>query len=283
MLRIIQRNSHDDTRTKDMQGLKQDLIKCGYNEDKLEALEPKAVLRSLEGPTQNIRKTSDNTLVFKTKFMPEIYKLKSLLKSMKADINHLLGDCRVIFALQKHESIDQVVAKNRALSINRPSLMTHGPKISQACGAPRCETCPYLFKFNEKIVVNGIQLHLCHKLTCKDKNAIYFAQCTLCSAKKIALEKVLYEDSYFGQTTIKAHLRFNGHRDCFKIDDCASYSKSALSQHCFDVHPDQMDLSVFKLGIVLRCAAPDLDREENRFVSKFRTNIFGLNRIKIIK
>ena len=128
-----------------------------------------------------------------------------------------------------------------------------------------------------------IYIYLCQNLTCKDKNAIYFAQCTLCSAKKIALEKVLYEDSYFGQTTIKAHLRFNGHRDCFTIDDCASYTKSALSQHCFDVHPDQMDLSVFKLGIVLRCAAHELDREENRFVSKFRTNICGQNRIKIIK
>ena len=52
-----------------------------------------------------------------------------------------------------------------------------------------------------------------------------------------------------------------------------------LTEHCFYNHPDQMELSVFKVGIVKKCRAIDLDREEDRFISKFRTNVFGLNRM----
>ena len=94
---------------------------------------------------------------------------------------------------------------------------------------------------------------------------------------------VYYEDTYFGQTVSEAHIRFNGHRDKFKIDEGLTYSKSALSQHRFNEHPNQMSLSLFKLGLVKGCRAIDLDREENRFVSKFRTELFGLNRIKVVQ
>ena len=80
----------------------------------------------------------------------------------------------------------------------------------------------------------------------------------------------------------KGHIRFNGHRGKFLIDERETFSQSALSQHCYDVHPDNMNLNVFKLGFVKTCSAQDLNREENRFISKFRTNIWGLNRMNVI-
>ena len=94
---------------------------------------------------------------------------------------------------------------------------------------------------------------------------------------------VLNEDTYFGQTLTAAHTRFNGHRSKFKVDSKLSYTKSALSEHCFHKHSNHFELSVFKIGFVKSCRALDLDREENRFISKFRTDIFGLNRMKVIK
>ena len=84
-----------------------------------------------------------------------------------------------------------------------------------------------------------------------------------------------------GQTVTEAHTRFNGHRRDFS--DESMYAKSALSQHCAEDHPNDISLDNFSIGIVKVCRPEDLDREENRFATKFRTNIWGLNRMKIIK
>ena len=76
--------------------------------------------------------------------------------------------------------------------------------------------------------------------------------------------------------------RFNGHRSKFKFDDDKSYTKSALSQHCFNEHPESMSLMNFKVAFVKKCPAIELDRKEHRLISIFRTNILGINRIKVI-
>ncbi len=136
-----------------------------------------------------------------------------------------------------------------------------------------------------------MKLVLDQTLNCKSKNIIYVAQCQVCSEKKkhiaqdISTDASIAQcpDTYFGQTVTEAHVRFNGHRSKFKVDDKLSYSKSALAQHCFDEHYDQFSLSVFRIGLVKRCSALDLDREETRFINKFRTELFGINRIKVGK
>ena len=110
-------------------------------------------------------------------------------------------------------------------------------------------------------MVNGKQVFLDNSVTCKDKNVIYIAQCSICISKG---EK---ETTYIGQTFTVVRERFNGHRDKFKIDPQKSYSLSALSQHCFNEHPDYMDLSYFKVGFIKRCPALQLDREEDRLVT----------------
>ncbi len=73
----------------------------------------------------------------------------------------------------------------------------------------------------------------------------------------------------------------NGHRDKFIIDERKLYEKSALSMHCFIEHRDKFDLNLFKFGLVRKCKLADLDREESRFCTKFKTNVWGLNRMEI--
>ncbi len=47
MIRVIQRNSQDETCVEDLAELKQDLKKSGHKESSLEDMEPKAVLRTM--------------------------------------------------------------------------------------------------------------------------------------------------------------------------------------------------------------------------------------------
>ena len=99
-------------------------------------------------------------------------------------------------------------------------------------------------------------------------------------------DNVVTEDSYVGQTVSEARVRMNGHRSAFKRNengDYVAYMKSALAQHCYEQHPNHMSLSVFKLGLIKSCSAMQLDREENRFISKLRTEVIGLNRIKVVR
>ena len=101
---------------------------------------------------------------------------------------------------------------------------------------------------------------------------IYIAICKLCDKS----------NSYIGQTVTAVNTRFNGHRGSFKIDDNKTYEKSALSEHCYDYHRDSFDLSYFKIGIVKTCSSANLDRAEDSMIIKYRTNIWGLNRMKVI-
>ena len=78
----------------------------------------------------------------------------------------------------------------------------------------------------------------------------------------------------------------NGHRSAFKLNEGGiyeDYKKSALSYHCYDRHPDNMSLGLLRIGFIRSCKAVDLDREESRFISKFRTETLGLNRIKVVR
>ena len=286
MIRVIDRNSKDETCVTDLEQLKQNLIKSGHNEEKIEKTEPLAVQRAIENKLKNDGglksvKSTDNisTLVFTTSYFHEVKKLKTLVNDMKDDINQLCGETRVIFALKKHQSISNKVVRNRKLSGGSDGVNVED-KQSQTCGARGCMTCPLLFNFDQDIVINGDMLVLDKQLTCKDKNVIYVAQCQICVQNK---QSKLNEDSYFGQTLSEAHTRFNGHRNKFVVDERILYEKSALSQHCYETHPDQMKLSHFKLGIVKKCNPCELDREETRFILKFRTNICGLNRIKVVR
>ena len=282
MLRVIKRNSNDETCVSDLDELKSDLSRCGHSSQRLEELEPKAVERAIRNdlqPRDEKVVTTNNNLVFTTKYFKEVKELKKLVHSMKDDIAALVGETRIIFALKKHESVKDNVVKNRALSrgTTGTNISTGRYPETQACGGKGCKTCPLLFSSGEKVMVNGKEVILDSKLSCKDKNVIYIAQCIVCAGNLGG------ECSYFGQTSTEVRTRFNGHRSSFKINDVNSYTKSALSQHSFDTHPDKFSLEYFKVGFVKQCKAENLDREEHRLISLFRTNLFGINRIKVIR
>ena len=75
----------------------------------------------------------------------------------------------------------------------------------------------------------------------------------------------------------------NGHRSCFKIDSNLKFEKSALSMHCYLKHKINFDMNYFNLAIVKKCKPIDLNREESRYIEKFKTNIWGLNRIAVVR
>ena len=77
------------------------------------------------------------------------------------------------------------------------------PKENQQCNARGCLLCNNLM--NEKVVnINGLKVKLEFTLDCKSRNCICVALCRYC------------QEFYFGQTTTPLHIRFNGHRSCFK-------------------------------------------------------------------
>lgn len=292
MIRIIERNSRDNTCEEDLEELKSDLEKAGHKRNTLEELEPRAVHRAITNIDKDKNPGEDNTadqnLVFSVQFSPDIDALKKVVRELEGDIKKICGDIKIIFAIRKHPSIGNRVVKNKQLG----QLPPDASHYSQRCGVPQCQTCSLLFNFDDKILVNGKPVLLDKSANCGTKNIIYIAQCQICSAIPGS------EDTYFGQTTTPFRTRINNHRACFpKKDDkdknrknahivnknkTIMHEKSALSMHCFLKHTSEFDLKFFKLGIVKSVPlALNLDREESRFCVKYRTNVWGLNRMDI--
>ena len=285
MIRVIRRNSKDVTCVQDLEKLKSDLARSGHSMEMMEELEPKATQRAIEmdmfgGQEKNRKSETSNKLIFSVKYFKELEELRKFVNSVEPDIKQLCGtDLQITFAIRKQQSIGNVIVRNRTLSETKPEATTEIGSRSQKCGKARCKTCPLLFESHENITVNGEPLLLDFSLNCSDKNIIYIAQCTICSS----LGQKLKDDTYFGQTMTPMHIRMNGHRSKFVIDERLLFEKSALSMHCFLAHKSQFSMEFFKLGIVKKVRPVDLDREEEKLIQKFRTNICGLNRIVVVR
>ena len=130
-------------------------------------------------------------------------------------------------------------------------------------------------KGGEVIYINGRTLNIPMNFNCKTSNIIYVAQCRLCDPSIIGTES-----TYFGQTVQELHSRFNGHRSKFKSEN-NEYEKSALSLHAFTVHPENFNLDIFRVAVVKKVNACSLNREEFKFSELYKTNVTGLNRMKI--
>ena len=260
--------------------MKGDFQKSGHGQGVLEDTEPKAALRAIENDLYTEPETATkNKLVFSVKYFQEVDQLKRLVHSVRDDIRHLAGDVQITFALRKQPSIGNTVVRNRRLSDSSHLSGLFDDQVDQRCNGRGCMSCPQLFNADEQIMVNGQELRLDFSLTCKDKDIIYLAQCQTCH-NSLGGSK---EDSYFGQSVTPFHVRMNGHRSKFKINSDLVYEKSALSIHCFLKHHSDFNMGHFKLGIVKKVRPIDLDREENKLITKFRTNIWGLNRIVVIR
>ena len=104
------------------------------------------------------------------------------------------------------------------------------------------------------------------------------AQCKLCNLIKEEGYEIVVEDTYFGQTMQNFHKRVNGHRACFKVEE---RNKSALSIHAYEHHSDSFTIDNYKFAILKECNPRGLNREEFRYIEKYRTNCLGLNRCKV--
>lgn len=282
MIRVIQRNSQDHTCVQDLDDLKQDMARSGHCEEGLIETEPRAVLRAIENKLYDNPEPPQPKLdkvVFSVKYFDEIKELKQLVHSVKDDIQQICGEVQITFAIKKQLSIGNTVVRNRKMSEAPQSLdLLLGP-TDQKCGGKGCQTCPYLFNSNDVVIVNGLEVHLDFSLTCKDCDILYLAQCQICCMLPLKLK----EDSYFGQTVTPMHIRMNGHRNKFKIDSSLTFEKSALSMHCYLEHKIDFSMKLFKLGIVKKVRPVVLDREESKLINRYRTNIWGLNRIVVVR
>ena len=268
MIRVISRNSKVTSCQEDLNELKKDLLKSGHCAEAINKLEPKAHTRALENKEPQSAQEDKPSLVFSVTYFKEIGHLKKLVKGIEGDIINLCGDVRVIFAMRKHLSIGNTMVKNRKLS--EASNTEDKDTGSQKCHNKRCKTDPALFAEDE-VMVNGKICKLDFTLDCKEKNIIYLSKCQICEE---------YKNAYFGQTVQCGNKRMNGHREKFKLDDNA-FEKSALSMHCYEQHPDKFDMKYFKIGFVKQVNPLNLDREEDIIINEYKTNIWGLNRIKV--
>lgn len=275
MLRVRNRNSEEDHAEIDLNGLHDDLVKSGHCPLTLESLREKVKNRGMAH--SSAKKKEDATITAVVDNFGELKELKTLLKDLETDISTLVGDCtKVLVATRKGPSISNKVVKNRSLCECEPQGSNN-----QQCGSKRCCSCHLLnCEKGDTMVVNGISVKAPNQhLNCKTDNAIYLAQCTLCS-KDITTN---IDDAYVGQTQQRMHMRINGHRACFAKGDIDTIEKSALALHAHNAHPDQFSIDVFNFMILDSVSGRLLNKRESRSIGELRTNVMGLNRMKIQK
>ena len=111
-------------------------------------------------------------------------------------------------------------AKSGFSAVDRPV------KADQSCGSKAgCLSCNVM-KLTKYVTVNDFCVKLDFSLDCKSENCVYLAICRHC---------INNLGFYFGKTSTAVHIRFNGHRGCFKIDNF-KYEQSALSEHVYREH-----------------------------------------------
>ena len=261
MLRIIKRNSKRETCLEDINTLKLDLIKSGYNKDFLESCEVKA-FRKVDEPGIE-RLTENNTIVFTVDYFENLQGFKILISNIQEDIKPLLGDIKIKLSTRKSSSIGNLLVKNKLLCEEKMVLSD-----SQKCGDKRCGVCPLMFTTNSTII-NNKELKIPKKLNCKSKDCIYLCVCSQCNQN----------NAYFGKTVQEYHNRMTGHRQSFNIN---KFMKSALSMHAYDCHNGEIKLKDYKLAVVKAVSPRRLNREEFVFIDKYETQTKGLNRYQVV-
>ena len=267
MLRVVNRNSHIDTMKEDVEELKSDLVRSGYKSSDLEELEIKVMEQSATNERNEVEKI--DSVVFAVDYFKDLNVLKSIVKDCEDDLKLLLGNTRVIFATRKRTSIGNRVLRNSAICEVEISSNSH----HQKCKSANCKSCPQMIDGNSVLTINDLPLKIPAKHNCGTNNCIYVGQCKICR-----VNGQHHNTTYFGQTFQVFHRRMNGHRDKFTYND---YEKSALATHAFKEHFDNFNLSNFELGVVKKCRPIDLDRQEFKFIDRYRTKSLGLNKIQV--
>ena len=260
MIRIIKRNTKEETCNEDLNKLKDDLINSGYDSNSLENIQRKAFEKtSLIHNTQT--PSNNNTIMFTMDYFADCNGFKEVLKSIEEDLNPLFDNLKIKVAYRRSSTIGNLVVKNKNLCIQNKVTG------SQKCGNKRCKTCPLMLP-TDSIVINNKELHITNGLNCKSKNIVYLCMCKKCDSN----------NAYFGQTVQEHHNRMTGHREKFNVNN---YMKSALSMHAYDSHDGDLSLQDFNIAAISKVPPRRLKREEYIFIDKFETKTKGLNRYQV--
>lgn len=259
MLRTLRNNSKPETTTTELELCVKQFENSGYQIEKLNELKQSAINKATETTDNNVQ---GDTLVFPVHYFDGIREFKGVLRSLDNEIQTLIGDTRVMFAVKKGSSIGNSVVRNKQLSI------LNTVSVNQRCNSGGCRQCP-LTNNRTNFTINNKPIQIPKNLNCKSKNIIYMWVCKLCAEKEV----------YFGRTIQECHDRTSGHRGSFTED---KWEKSALSMHAKDMHQNQFSLNNFSVSVVKKVSPQQLRREEFRFIDKYRTISLGLNRYRIV-
>ena len=201
-------------------------------------------------------------------------KIRAILRENQHDIDTLLGgSTRLIVAEKKNNSTASLLfAKS---SFSKCEIMEGE---TQKCGGHGgCKTCevmtlPKTVTLWKNDVNRKVNVKMDMRCNCVTENCVYLYVCKLCEDN---------DGFYVGQTTNTCRTRANGHRSDFNFRD---YSKSALSYHVYDEHPDHImeKLNNYRCGIVKTSNPMALDRCEDFFVELTNADV-SLNRYKVTK
>ena len=180
MLRVVSRNSREDTRFEDMEQLKKDLKRSGHELEQLEDLEP-LVYRRHVAPEENsfVSDTASESLVFPVNHMREIPELKKLLQETERIVQPVLGDTNIKVATRKGTSIGNRVIRNSAIG-KAPISSLH--QETQKCTGSGCKCCKHMGRSGDVFHINRSELAIPNRFNCKTDNCIYMAQCNLCNS-----------------------------------------------------------------------------------------------------
>ena len=257
MIRTLERNSTAQTKAAEIETLKKDFVKSGYSRAELQKIEERAE----EQAGQETAKDETETLTYPLFYFDGINELKKIISDSSTELQQIVGETRIVMAIKKNPSIGNKLVKNKVFSMEQTLLP------NQKCNSTNCAQCP-LVNMSNSVTVNNSIIRLPKTLNCKSRNIIYLWQCMMCDA----------ENSYFGRTIQKVHKRTNTHRECFSSP--LKWEDSALSLHASIVHGINVDLNNFKVSLIKKCSPKRIRREEFRYIDKYKTKTFGINRYK---
>ena len=112
-LRVIPRHSKESTRDESMRELTRGFMEAGYKENELDTQRNKTLNSSTTSEDPNTTNIQQDTLVFAFNFLKEHNQIRKLFKEIQPNINSIIGDTRIIFALRKGPSIGNLLIHNR--------------------------------------------------------------------------------------------------------------------------------------------------------------------------
>ena len=258
MLRTMRNSSKPEIANSQLELVSKHFENSGYNPEKLLELKEK-VINKVTVIRDN--KEEKDTLVFPVHYFEGIRDFKGVIHSLRDELEMLIGDVHIMFAMKKRSSIRNTVVRNKQISTKNCT------SSNQRCHGGGCLQCPLVIT-EPKITINGRNIAIPRNLDCKSKNVIYLWLCKLCMQK----------EAYFGRAIQECHDRTSSHRSCFSE---SKWEKSALSMHAKDMHQNQFSLNNFSVALAKKVSPQQLRREEFRFIDKYRNIPFGMNRYKV--